>query len=303
MAGGNMLQSEYSVTVKGLLVANSPIIFYFVLLSPFLFSTYSVLRMPIIELIEDDAINPFLLNHTNKDKKEFNQLSEEEKRSLIDNITSEVTNDTKILDELTNNYINQISKADFYTVTVQPEAGYVCKTNVISSSSRYMVGTIVYINVCYASAIPAPSIASEKEIQQALNAEPDATYRVPLSMGRERSEGKACLIMDACINTQPFLRSEKDLDYRLYILELAMEYVEQIVSVTLSREFTMPSIKSKGIIPTRVLRLPKPSLMSTIKNEYKHVLPKWELKHTMSIHGDIATIVIDMPDTVHIVLI
>lgn len=41
--------------------------------------------------------------------------------------------------------------------------------------------------------------------------------------------------MDACINTQPYLRTEKDLDYRLYILELSMEYVEDAESITLSR--------------------------------------------------------------------
>lgn len=42
-------------------------------------------------------------------------------------------------------------------------------------------------------------------------------------------------MMDACVNTQPYLRSEKDLDFRLYLLELAMEYVEEALSVDLSR--------------------------------------------------------------------
>lgn len=105
------------------------------------------------------------------------------------------------------------------------------------------------------------------------------------------------LIMDACIHTQAYLRCEKDLDYRLYILELAMEYVEEICSIHLSREFTMPSIKSKGIIPSRVLRLPKPSLVTAVKNELKSS-SVWKLQPTINKENNIITIRIPMPDKV-----
>lgn len=47
--------------------------------------------------------------------------------------------------------------------------------------------------------------------------------------------GKTILIFDACINTNPYIRAEGDLDYRLYILELAMELVNEKEGVSLSR--------------------------------------------------------------------
>lgn len=101
--------------------------------------------------------------------------------------------------------------------------------------------------------------------------------------------------MDACIHTQPFIRSERDLDFRLYLLELSMEYVEDIVSVSLSREFTMPSAKSIGSIPTRVLRLPKPSLMTAIRTEIKAT---WTLQPSFTVDQNRLVVVIPMPDKV-----
>lgn len=109
------------------------------------------------------------------------------------------------------------------------------------------------------------------------------------------------LIMDACIHTQAYLRCEKNLDYRLYILELAMEYVEEICSVNLSREFTMPNIKSKGAIPTRRLRLPKPSLVTAVKNELKPTSSSsssWKFQPVIKKEDTLITIRIPMPDKV-----
>lgn len=105
--------------------------------------------------------------------------------------------------------------------------------------------------------------------------------------------------MDACINTQPYLRSEKDLDFRLYILELSMEYVEEITSVNLSREFTMPSIASKGKIHGRILRLPKPSLMTAVKNEL-FTSDEWKLQPKIKAdkENELINIIIPMPDKV-----
>ncbi|KAI8357294.1 pre-RNA processing PIH1/Nop17-domain-containing protein [Blakeslea trispora] len=212
--------------------------------------------MPTLELIEDDT--SFLLN---KPKKDFDQLSEEEKKAWLDRLSSEVSPDQ--FEQLAAQVLSQED-----TVKVQPQAGYVCKTRVIDcrSDSKYKKGTLVYINICYASEVPAPPLADEKELQRALNAEPDATYQVPMSMGQPRTHDNGALVMDACINTLPYLKSEKNLDFRLYILELAMEYVEDDVAVSLSREFTMPSVPSIGKIPPRLLKMPSTSSL-LISNE------------------------------------
>ncbi|KAI8084017.1 pre-RNA processing PIH1/Nop17-domain-containing protein [Gilbertella persicaria] len=241
--------------------------------------------MPILEVTEDQ--NPFLIE---KPKKDFEQLTQEEKTALLDQLSSQA--DPEAFERLAAHFLNQATKQDFNTVNVQPQPGFVCKTRVIQSK-QYAVNTVVYINICYASAIPAPPLTDEKEIQKALNADPNSNYKVPLSMGQLRYDEKNALVMDACVHTQPYLRSEKDLDFRLYILELAMEYVEDLLSVSLSREFTMPNTKCIGKIPTRVLRLPKPSLLSSVMSKPKQ-------PYTMFVESEFLTIVIPMPDTVNI---
>jgi len=98
------------------------------------------------------------------------------------------------------------------------------------------------------------------------------------------------LVLDACIHTEPFKRTEKDFDYKLYIMELAMEWVEEKCRIELSRgihtsytlfsvwaamhcstvngaltsfptpriEFQLPDIKSKDELKKRSVILPKP---------------------------------------------
>lgn len=113
------------------------------------------------------------------------------------------------------------------------------------------------------------------------------------------------LIMDACINTQPYLRSERDLDFRLYILELSMEYVEERTGVKLSREFTMPSIQSKGVIPPRLLRVPKPSIMTAVKSELSMTGTEWKLEPKMKVdkENEMINVIIRMPDKVSIFIL
>jgi len=48
-------------------------------------------------------------------------------------------------------------------------------------------------------------------------------------------DAKAYLVVDACIHTDPYKRTKKDFDYKLYIMELAMEWVEEKCRVELSR--------------------------------------------------------------------
>lgn len=146
--------------------------------------------MPILEVIDDnDTSNPFLIN-SQQPEKNFDELTKEEQDALLDQIASQVANDPKAFERLAKEFLNQAKRDDFNTVTVQPQSGYVCKTHVLSSSKEYKKDTPVYINICYASAIPAPPVMNENEIQKALNAEPDASYRVPLSMGEVRKGEK-----------------------------------------------------------------------------------------------------------------
>ncbi|KAI8330217.1 pre-RNA processing PIH1/Nop17-domain-containing protein [Chlamydoabsidia padenii] len=171
------------------------------------------------------------------------------------------------MQSITKQLFNLPPESSETAVTIRPQPGYSYKTTIESrrgKSSTYNIGTKVYINICHSDSLPAPKIASEDEIQQALMAVPGATYQTPLSLGKPRQqlldEDEDTLILDACIHTQPFIRSEHDLDFRLYILELAMEHAEEALSVDLSRQFIILKVAAKGApIPKRTLLLPPES--------------------------------------------
>ncbi|KAI7878858.1 hypothetical protein K492DRAFT_238324 [Lichtheimia hyalospora FSU 10163] len=231
--------------------------------------------MPTLEPLPDEAeSSPFILNNNVNPNRDFDSLTKEEQDALLDHVAAEFAQDPKAMERLAAKFLQEAKRGDFRDVNVQPQPGYVCKTKVVKCvSKKYTPGTVVYINICYSDAIPAPPVMPESEIEKALNADPTATYRVPVSLGQERTEnaGKTALIFDACINTHPYMRSERHLEFRLYILELCIELIEERISVELSREFTMRKTSSKGEIPPRILRLPKPALISAVKNQKKPI--------------------------------
>ncbi|KAI9026008.1 pre-RNA processing PIH1/Nop17-domain-containing protein [Phycomyces nitens] len=259
--------------------------------------------MPTLELLKDGQDPLDLSGSLANLPQSFEKLSNEEKSALMNQLASKFANDPKAMERLASTALSSITTDDFDTVTVQPHPGFVCKTHVLNTKNpNHPIGKVVYINICHASDIPEPTLASEKDIQKALNGDPDATYRVPLSMGQARFDkdnaGRKYLVMDACFHTRAYIRAERDLEYRLYLLELSIEYVEENENVALSREFTMPNVPSKGQIPKRILRLPKPSLISslTIDKKKNEISLPWECRPSFSvIKGETLVVVIPMP--------
>ncbi|ORY97937.1 pre-RNA processing PIH1/Nop17-domain-containing protein [Syncephalastrum racemosum] len=258
--------------------------------------------MPTLELLpdEEEAQSPFLVNKQQKPvTNDFYALSKEEQGALLDHVAAEFAADPRAMERLASAFLKETRTDDFRTATIQPEPGFVIKTHILRSK-KSKPKTRVYVNVCHAADIPPPPVMPESQIQKAMNAEPDATYRVPLSLTPPRYEqdesGNTIMIADACINTQAYLRTERDLDYRLYIIELSIEWVEEKEDLELSREFSMPSIRSKGTIPPRTLRLPKPALISAIKQ--KKTNKGWECKPEITHKGDrLAVVLPNMPST------
>lgn len=100
-------------------------------------------------------------------------------------------------------------------------------------------------------------------------------------------------MVDACVHTDAYKRTEKDFDYKLYIMELAMEWVEEKCQIELSRsklsffflfnsdewiialvtdftsvatklDFQLPGIKSKDELKKRSVILPKPPAIQEV---------------------------------------
>ncbi|KAI9299425.1 pre-RNA processing PIH1/Nop17-domain-containing protein [Cunninghamella echinulata] len=189
-------------------------------------------------------------------------------------MASQLANDPTALKKAAN-YFDNLKET---TITIQPQSGYVCKTNIIDQKNKnYSTNTIVYINICHSQKIPEPPLASEKEIQATIMGTLEQPqYHIPISIGQPRkptdNNNKKILIFDACIHTQPYLRSERDLDFRLYILELAFELIEEQCEIELSRDFTMPpNIHVKdGPIPKRIIPISSSSPITNTK-EQKHI--------------------------------
>ena len=163
--------------------------------------------MPLLEIDQPDKKSPFLFTEavtttaaattgSDNQSKDFHSLSKEEQNVLLDHVASEFANDPKAMERLAAKFLQEVTPNDFNTVPVQPQAGFVCKTKIEQSKTKkYKPGTKVYINICHAEAIPRPPIANEDEIQKALNADPKATYRVPLSMGQSRYDDNSCKLL------------------------------------------------------------------------------------------------------------
>lgn len=107
-------------------------------------------------------------------------------------------------------------------------------------------------------------------------------------------------MVDACVHTDAYKRTEKDFDYKLYIMELAMEWVEEKCQIELSRsmfllffcplvkngstyvwvtltnlttsfcdgelDFQLPNIKSKDELKKRSVILPKPPAIQEMED-------------------------------------
>ncbi|RUS22212.1 pre-RNA processing PIH1/Nop17-domain-containing protein, partial [Endogone sp. FLAS-F59071] len=220
------------------------------------------------------SANPFLLSELVKEDAASGPTPPfPDDEALVEHFSQELSKNPAALERLAAHLSQPVEDTSTYAIEVEPQPGFVCRTVMTAKTERYVEGTRVYINVCYAAEIPEPPTVPEQEIQKALNADPGATYQVPMSLGKPRTEvdraEKTILIFDACINTNPYIRAEGDLDYRLYIFELAMELVNEKEGVSLSREFTMPNIKSKGAIPKRIVRVPRPPLISNITSASK----------------------------------
>ncbi|KAF9920108.1 hypothetical protein FBU30_010109 [Linnemannia zychae] len=172
---------------------------------------------------------------------------------------------------LAESYVNAAQAPRQAMTDIVPVPGFVVQTRSTKQSKQVPIGdktatfpgeTVVFINICSSDKMPPPSKASEAEIRRAIQAEEGVTYQVPFQISPPReyrdTAGKAYLVVDACIHTEPYQRAEKDFDYKLYTIELAMEWVEEKCRVELSRNFELPNMKSKDELKKRSVILPKP---------------------------------------------
>ncbi|RKP35758.1 pre-RNA processing PIH1/Nop17-domain-containing protein [Dimargaris cristalligena] len=105
---------------------------------------------------------------------------------------------------------------------------------------KFAKGLPVWVNVCASDALPPPPTNSESEIQKALRADSTTVYQIPLFLGppvetTDEQDKRPIVILDAIIHPNPLARSMHDFDFRLYLIELCIEWVEDRTQMQLSR--------------------------------------------------------------------
>lgn len=129
--------------------------------------------------------------------------------------------------------------------SIQPISGFVVKTRIVSvdATVKHPPAIVpkakVFVNLCHSPELPEPPLASAEEIQKVMSGDTSINYKIPLSLIGPYSStdraGQPCLVFDACLNSVPLAKSEKDLDYGLFLVELALEWVESKNKIVLSR--------------------------------------------------------------------
>jgi len=123
-------------------------------------------------------------------------------------------------------------------------------------------GYKIFLNVCWDGNVPPPPERTEDQIRKAMmGADFDqGLYFVPVvvSDGRRVSDkaGKPSIVFDCVFNGKLRSRANKDIEFKTFLTEIALEQVEDKSGLTLSREIATPNISSKGPLDERTVSIP-----------------------------------------------
>ncbi|KAF9451321.1 hypothetical protein P691DRAFT_808071 [Macrolepiota fuliginosa MF-IS2] len=123
-------------------------------------------------------------------------------------------------------------------------------------------GRKIFVNICYDQNVPPPPPADEEVIQRAINAQEhdDQTFYVPVVISQPKQEldkvGNPSLVFDCVYNSSVRSRSLKDPNFKIFLVELALQRIEAQTSLVLSRQIGTPNIAAKGKLEPRRVWVP-----------------------------------------------
>ncbi|KAJ3566724.1 hypothetical protein NP233_g6825 [Leucocoprinus birnbaumii] len=124
-------------------------------------------------------------------------------------------------------------------------------------------GRKVFINICYDKNVPPPPSADEQTIKRAMTLEgqdKESTYYVPVVVSHPREEkdkaGNPSLVFDCVYNSTVKSRALRDSDFKIFLVELALQRIEAQTALTLSRQIGTPNISAKGKLEPRRVWVP-----------------------------------------------
>ncbi|THU97876.1 hypothetical protein K435DRAFT_662077 [Dendrothele bispora CBS 962.96] len=174
------------------------------------------------------------------------------------------------------------------SVTLKPTAGFCIKSTTLqpavytpSSPSQQNLGPNslepasvpvpipqghkIFVNICWDPNVPPPPEGSEDVIQRAMKGEELDEHNsdgwfVPVVVSEARQEtdkaGKPSLVFDCVYNKSIKSRTLKDPEFKVFIIELALQRIEAQTQLVLSRNIATPNISSKGKLQPRTVSIP-----------------------------------------------
>ncbi|KAJ3353688.1 PIH1 domain-containing protein 1 [Allomyces javanicus] len=162
---------------------------------------------------------------------------------------------------------------------ITPMPGFAIKTSLTKSTATYPSGFKVFINLCHSPYVPAPPVATDDEIRAAITGADGAAWKVPMSLTGPRDDadklGRPCVVFDACVHSDVVAKAESDWDFKQFIIELAIQWAEEKHGMSLSREFALPKMKSKGPPGIHKVYRAKRAGVATIPQQE----PLYQVKH------------------------
>lgn len=126
------------------------------------------------------------------------------------------------------------------------------------------VGMKVFVNMAYDANVPPPPQGSEDVIKRAIKGEEppegEESYYVPVIVSHPREDkdksGNPSLVVDCVFNSTLKSQVLIDQDFKIFLVELALQRIEAQTGLTLSRKIGRPNITAKGKLEPRVVRIP-----------------------------------------------
>ncbi|KAJ1343251.1 hypothetical protein BSLG_002277 [Batrachochytrium salamandrivorans] len=162
----------------------------------------------------------------------------------------------------------QRKDSDFIDIDTLP--GFVFKTKTLQATDDYPLNMKVFVNICHSPEVPQPPPISDVDLRNLVANMDSSTYRIPLSLSPPRSDldkgGQVCIVFDVCVNSAPFARTVKDDYFRSFLVLMAIAWIEQKHTLSLSEDFILPKMRTKGKLVRHTVRKYRKPFISEVSS-------------------------------------
>ncbi|KAJ1501246.1 PIH1 domain-containing protein 1 [Coelomomyces lativittatus] len=229
----------------------------------------------------------FLSDLTNVNPPEKNKSHELFDKAMISAV-KEMQSDPDFMKSIQDHLASSSASEESFDLV--PLSGFVLKTNLSKPTSIYPEQLKVFVNLCHSPYVPAPPLASDEEIRRSIEGanKGNEGWKVPMSLIGPKDDmdkvGRPCIVFDACVHSDVLTKTGKDPDFKLFILELAMEWIEEKHSMSLSRDFSLPKMKFKGVLSAHKIYRPKRPAMQTVpKTQPRYFLERGDSLYILQV--------------------